>query len=205
MSGILFVISAPSGAGKTSLVQGLVQSVSNIKISISYTTRSKRPNETDNVDYHFVDKAKFESMIAEQKFLEYAWVYGNYYGTSREWVEEQLAKNVDIILEIDWQGAAQIKNLHRESVNVFILPPSLIALKKRLEERKQDSEKIISERFAGAREEILHFGEFDYLIVNDDFAEALADLKAIVRAYRLKSARQAKKHAALLSELIKNV
>lgn len=205
MTGILFIISAPSGAGKTSLVNELVRSTPNIKISTSYTTREKRPGEVEGIDYHFVSNAEFEKMIAEQKFLEYAWVYGHYYGTSKDWVEEQLANNIDVILEIDWQGAAQIKNLHRDSVSIFILPPSLEVLRQRLQNRQQDSAKIISERNAGAREEILHFGEFDYIIVNDNFPEALTDLQSIVRGYRLRGPRQAKKHAVLLSDLIKNV
>lgn len=202
--GTLYVIAAPSGAGKTSLVNALVKSIDNIKVSISHTTRSIRPGEQNGVDYYFISKAEFESKVEKGSFLEHAKVYDNYYGTSREWVEQQLRQDIDVILEIDWQGARQVRTLYPASQSIFILPPSLEVLEARLRDRKQDSQQVIERRLALAHHEIVHYQEFDYLVVNQVFEKALADLKAIVCANRLRQARQAQKCAALLSELVKN-
>ena len=200
----LYVIAAPSGAGKTSLVNALIKAVNNIKVSISYTTRPIRPGEQNGEDYYFVTKPEFEEMVEKGSFLEYAKVYDNYYGTSREWVEQQLRQDVDVILEIDWQGAQQVRTLYPSSQSIFILPPSLQVLKARLHDRKQDSHEVINQRLAVAHREIAHYQEFDYLVINQDFDTALRDLQTIMCANRLRQKRQAQKCAALLSELIKS-
>lgn len=184
-NGTLFIIAAPSGTGKTSLVNALLKSMDNIKVSVSHTTRVKRPGEQDKINYYFVDETEFKKLVKENKFLEYALVHGHHYGTSRQWVEQQLKTGIDVILEIDWQGAQQVKRQFPESVSIFILPPSRAALEARLRERKQDSEAVIAKRLAEADNEITHSGEFDYLITNDIFAKALADLRAIVNKNRL--------------------
>lgn len=202
--GTLYVVAAPSGAGKTSLVDALVKSIDNIKISISYTTRPKRPLETEGVNYHFVSPAEFEKMIATKAFLEYANVFGNHYGTGKMWVEQQLQAGFDVILEIDWQGAQQIRQLFPQCVGIFILPPSLQILKQRLEVRNQDTEAIITKRLAEAKTEMSHYAEFDYLLVNDVFAETLADLQVIVQAQRLRQPRQSLRHNALIEGLLKS-
>ena len=200
MRGNLFVVVAPSGAGKTSLVKALLEKEPNIRLSISYTTRKPREGEVNGRDYHFVDRPTFEKMIAQGDFLEYANVYGNYYGTSRRWIEAELAGGHDVLLEIDWQGAAQVRSLFPDMVGIFILPPSLAELRKRLTGRGKDSADAIERRMASAREEISHVLEFEYIIVNEHFEMASADLQAVVRAARLSRAHQEKSLASLLNE-----
>lgn len=202
--GVLYVISAPSGAGKTSLVNALVSNIPDLKVSISYTTRPRRPGEEEDVNYHFVDKKQFKQMIDEHQFLEYADVFGHYYGTSRRWVEKKLKAGVDVILEIDWQGAQQIRALFPLSQSIFILPPSPKTLQARLRDRKQDSPEVIAKRLAAANSEIAHYHEFDYLIINDVFADALRDLTTIIQANRLRLKPQSNRHAILLSEFTQN-
>jgi guanylate kinase len=190
MPGNLFVVVAPSGAGKTSLVAALLEREKNIRLSISYTTRKPRQGEEHARDYHFVDTAAFEKMIAAGDFLEHANVYGNYYGTSRVWIERELAGDHDVLLEIDWQGARQVRKLFPQMVGIFILPPSLAELQRRLEGRGKDSAEVIAKRMASAREDISHVLEFEYIIVNESFDSALADLMSVVRAARLSRERQ---------------
>ncbi|MEO1766343.1 guanylate kinase [Thiobacter aerophilum] len=202
MSGNVFVVSAPSGAGKTSLVRALLEADPQVKLSVSYTTRPPRPGEVDGVHYHFVSVERFLEMLNRGDFLESAQVYGNYYGTSQRWIEEQLAAGTDILLEIDWQGAQQIRRLMPQAVSIFILPPSLEALRARLNGRGQDPEEVIERRLAAAREDMSHVGEFDYVIINDDFATASLDLQAVVRAKRLRVEAQLVRHAALLKDLL---
>ncbi len=200
--GTLFTVSAPSGAGKTSLVKALVESSSDIQVSISHTTRAMRPGERDGVNYHFVSQAEFMGMLERSEFLEHAQVFANYYGTSKAWVEQTLRRGVDVILEIDWQGAAQVRRLIPDAVSVFILPPSRETLHSRLTGRGQDSEAVIAARMAEAKSEISHYVECQYLIVNEDFAVALAEFRAVVEAQRLRLDRQAEKHQALLQSLL---
>lgn len=199
--GILYVVAAPSGAGKTSLVKSLTEALSNITVSISHTTRAKRPGEKNGINYHFVDNAKFETLIKKGEFLEFATIFDCYYGTSKKWVEETLASGTDVILEIDWQGHQQIKKLFPDAISIFILPPSLKILKKRLVERNQDSLETVNIRLADAKDTISHVGEFDYLIVNDDFEFAVHDLCCIVEAGRLGTKRQAAKFKEKIVEL----
>jgi guanylate kinase len=199
-NGILYIVSAPSGAGKTSLVKALLKADSAIRLSISYTTRAPRPGEANGRDYHFVSRERFESMLGQQEFLESAEVYGNYYGTSRTGIQRDLAAGRDILLEIDWQGAAQVKQDFPGAASIFILPPSFNALRTRLAGRGQDSAEVIERRLAAAAEEVSHAGEFDYIIVNDDFDEALSDLTAIARSVRLAGGRQIRRHEALFDE-----
>jgi guanylate kinase len=184
--GTLFIISAPSGAGKTSLVTQLLSELDNIQVSISHTTRASRPGEQDGVNYHFVSQKEFDAMIGEQQFLEYAEVFGNSYGTSEDWVRSTLNQGIDIILEIDWQGAQQVREKFSGNVSIFILPPSKQALVERLQGRAQDEAQVIEKRIAAATEEMSHYAEADYLIINDDFDEALQQLKAIISAQRCK-------------------
>lgn len=186
----LFVVVAPSGAGKTSLVNALLERDPGIRLSISYTTRTPRPGETNGREYHFVDKPAFEAMIAAGDFLEHANVYGNYYGTSRKWIAGQLEGEHDVLLEIDWQGAAQVRKLFPNMVGIFILPPSLTELRRRLESRGKDAPDVIARRMASAREDISHVLEFEYIIINESFDIAVADLVAVVRAARLSRERQ---------------
>jgi guanylate kinase len=181
-TGILFIISAPSGAGKTSLVGELLKRMENIKASISYTTRDRRPGEEDGINYHFVSREEFIGMLGQNAFLEHAEVFGNFYGTSQQWVEETLAAGEDVILEIDWQGAAQVRQLFAESTSIFILPPSKQALRERLNNRGQDDSAVIEKRIAAATEEMSHYIEADFMVVNDDFEVALNQLIAIVSA-----------------------
>ena len=202
MSGNVFVVSAPSGAGKTSLVRALLVADPQVKLSISYTTRPPRPGEVDGMHYHFVSVEQFMEMLNRGEFLESAEVYGNYYGTSQRWIEEQLAAGTDILLEIDWQGAAQVRRLMPKAVSIFILPPSLEALRQRLTGRGQDSEAVIERRLAAAREDMSHVGEFDYVIINNDFETASRDLQAVVRAQRLRVEAQLARHAHLLKALL---
>ena len=200
MRGNLFVVVAPSGAGKTSLVAALLKEEPNIRLSISHTTRSPREGEQHGREYHFVPREAFEKMIAADEFLEHADVYGNYYGTSRRWIEEQLAAGEDVLLEIDWQGAAQVRRLFPRMAGIFILPPSLAELRKRLLSRGKDAPEAIERRMASAREEISHVLEFEYIIVNEEFDSAVADLQAVVRAARLSRARQAVRLDSLLAQ-----
>ena len=205
--GNLFTVSAPSGAGKTSLVNALVATDERLRVSVSNTTRAIRPGETDGVSYHFTDAATFEQMIEDGSFLEYATVFGNSYGTSKIWVNEQLDLGFDVILEIDWQGALQAHQwLMAEQggagVGIFILPPSLDALRSRLEGRGQDGSDIIDGRMAAAVDEMSHFEQADYLIINDDFDIALADLKAVILAIRLRLSQQQRQYQPLLASLL---
>ena len=183
-TGTLFTISAPSGAGKTSLVNELLNDLDNIQVSVSHTTRPSRPGEVEGVNYNFVTKEQFINMLNGNAFLEHAEVHGNYYGTSEQWVKESLARGTDVILEIDWQGAAQIRKLFPGCVGIFILPPSKQALRERLTGRGQDDATVIDKRVAAATEEMSHYAEADYLVINDQFEDALEELKAIVIAGR---------------------
>jgi guanylate kinase len=200
MQGVLYVVAAPSGAGKTSLVKALLKNDPGIRLSVSYTTRAPRPGETDGRDYHFVSREAFVAMAERGEFLESAEVYGNYYGTSQVWIAGEIAAGHDILLEIDWQGAAQVKRNFPDAVTIFILPPSLNALRNRLVNRAQDSQEVIEKRLAAAREDISHAGGFEYIIVNDDFDYALLDMTAVVKASRLVTARQAPKLAPLFEQ-----
>jgi guanylate kinase len=200
MRGNLFVIAAPSGAGKTSLVDALLKQDPNIRLSISYTTRAPRPGEVDGREYHFVDRTAFERMIAAGDFLEHANVYGNYYGTSRRWIEEQLEGDHDVLLEIDWQGARQVKKLFPHMVGISIVPPSLDELRRRLQGRGKDAPEVIEKRMSTAREELAHVLEFSYIIVNERFEAALSDLQAVVRASRVTCAQQQVRLAKLIDE-----
>lgn len=202
MNGTLFTISAPSGAGKTSLVDALVKQSPNVQVSVSHTTRPMRPGEQDGVNYHFVDVPRFTAMLEQSAFLEHAEVFGNYYGTSREWVESTLEQDIDVILEIDWQGAAQVRRLMPDCVSIFILPPSPQALLERLNQRGQDAPEVIEQRFQQARDEMSHYVASDYLIVNDDFDTALAELTAVVRAQRLRTDHQQRRWQTLVSQLL---
>lgn len=201
-SGTLFTISAPSGAGKTSLVKELLQVISGLQLSISHTTRSIRPGEVDGEDYFFIETDRFKAMIENGDFLEYAEVFGNYYGTSQLAIAQQLRARKDALLEIDWQGAEQVRKKIQNSVSIFILPPSLGALEERLLSRGQDSEAIISKRMAEAVSEIKHFSDYDFLIINDDFQTALAELITVIRCDRLKLERQQRRHQALITQLL---
>jgi len=198
IAGDLFIVAAPSGAGKTSLVRALLAADSGIRLSISYTTRQPRPGEQDGVDYHFVTEERFLQMLEAGEFLESAHVHGSRYGTSQRWVDSVLAEGGDLLLEIDWQGAAQVRSLYPQAIGIFILPPSPQALEQRLRSRAQDSAEVIVRRLANAHEEISHVGEFDYVIINDQFDEAERDLRAIVRAQRLQAAKQLSRQADLL-------
>lgn len=195
--GTLYIVSAPSGAGKTSLVKALLKTDPAIRLSVSYTTRPPRPGETDGRDYHFVSRPRFEEMLADGEFLEHAEVYGNFYGTSRGSISRDLLAGHDILLEIDWQGAEQVRAHFPESASIFILPPSFSALRTRLAGRGQDSDEVIERRLAAAAHDVAHAVAFDYIIVNDDFDHALQDLVAVTRSIRLEAARQMKRHAAL--------
>ena len=200
MPGNLFVIVAPSGTGKTSLVAELLKREAGMRLSISYTTRAPRAGEVDGREYHFIGVPEFEKMIAAADFLEHARVHGNYYGTSRSWIEREIAGDHDVLLEIDWQGAAQVRSLFPNLVGMFILPPSIEELRRRLQGRGKDSAETIQRRLAGAREEISHVLEFEYIIVNERFEAALADLESVVRATRVSRAQQSVRLASLLTE-----
>jgi guanylate kinase len=201
MSGNLYIVSAPSGAGKTSLVAALLEADDGIRKSVSYTTRQPRPGETNGNHYHFVDVAEFERMAQAGDFLESALVHGNRYATSRKWVEEQMAADIDIVLEIDWQGAAQVRKLMPATISIFILPPSFEALMQRLNTRGQDPADVIARRLANAREEIAHVTDFDYVIINNDFRLAASELQDVIRAERLRTPRQLNRHTALINRL----
>ena len=199
--GNLIVIAAPSGTGKTTLVKAIVDKLPGLAVSISHSTRPKRPNEVNGVDYFFVNEEEFQKMVKHDDFLEHATVFKYSYGTSRSWVEETLAKGIDVILEIDWQGSQQIKKLAPESIGIFILPPSLSNLKDRLIKRNQDKPQIIQDRMADVKEAISHIKEFDFVVVNDNFDQALSELETIIRACRLSKARQIRANAQVIREL----
>lgn len=195
MSGTLIIVTAPSGAGKTTLVRGLLERDAKVQLSISYTTRAPRAGEQDGREYHFVDVPTFRALRDRGEFLEWAEVHGNYYATSKVWLKEQTAAGRDILLEIDWQGAQQVRRSFPDAVGVFVLPPSMEALETRLRGRGTDSDEVISRRLLGARGEMRHVGEFDYVILNDDLDTAIDDLVAVVRASRLRCDRQRARHA----------
>lgn len=201
-TGTLFVVSAPSGAGKTSLVRKLLEVEANMVLSVSHTTRSARRGEQDGVDYHFVDAAGYESMLAAGEFLEHATVFGNRYGTSSKAVDAQLTSGKDVVLEIDWQGAKQVRERMAESISIFILPPSRAILETRLRNRGTDAPEVIENRLRAAGGEIAHFAEFDYLLINDDFDQTLAALRQIVGASRHRTPAQRKRHADLIGDLL---
>lgn len=201
MSGNLFIVSAPSGAGKTSLVHALLNINPQLRLSVSYTTRNPRPGEQDGHAYHFVSRETFLAMAKRGEFLESAEVYGNLYGTSQKWIGEQIAKGDDILLEIDWQGAAQVRKLFPECVSIFILPPSLEALEQRLKGRGKDNDEVIAKRLAAVREDVAHVAEFDYVIINDNLNEALRELNAVVLSARLRGTQQLSRHQELINQL----
>ena len=201
-AGTLFTISAPSGAGKTSLVKELLQAVSDLQLSTSHTTRQIRSGEVDGEHYFFTEAAHFKTMVEEGAFLEYAEVFGNYYGTSQAAITEQLADGKDVLLEIDWQGAEQVRQKISDSISIFILPPSLDALEERLQSRGQDSTETINKRMAEAVSEIQHFSDYDFLVINDDFQTALSELITIIRSDRLRLNRQRQHHQSLISQLL---
>lgn len=202
MSGSLFVIVAPSGAGKTSLVEALLREEPNIRLSVSYTTRTPRPGEVHGREYHFVNRAEFEAMLAKGGFLEHAEVYGNLYGTSKSWINAARAAGEDVLLEIDWQGAAQVRDIYSDMVSIFIMPPSIEALEQRLTARGKDAADVIARRIAGARLELRHISATDYVIVNDTFAVAVADLRVVVQASRLSRVRQLERYAGIIAEMV---
>lgn len=200
-AGCLFLVTAPSGAGKSSLVAKLLTADDEINLSISHTTRGPRPGEENGREYHFVTVEEFEAMRENNDFLEWAYVHGNYYGTSRKWIEEQLEAGRDVLLEIDWQGALQVKRLFPDVIGIFILPPSVEALRARLNNRATDSEEVIARRLAGAGAEMVHAGQFDYVIINEDFDRATQDLIAVVRAARLQFKVQALRSSCTFKRL----
>lgn len=201
MSGNLFIVAAPSGAGKTTLVKMLLGRDPGIGLSVSYTTRAPRPGEQDGREYHFVDVPAFLAMRERGDFLESAEVHGNFYGTSRRWIAEQMAAGRDILLEIDWQGARQVRALFHDCIGIFVMPPSVAELERRLRGRGQDSEAVIARRLAAAMDEMRHLHEFDYVIINNKLPEAIEDLQAVVRAVRLRTAAQLGRHRALFAFL----
>ena len=201
--GTLYIISAPSGAGKTSLVQAILATLPDVVVSVSHTTRRRREGEVDGKNYHFVDQQQFQQMIDGGDFLEHASVFGNYYGTSRQHIQQQLQHGQDVILEIDWQGARQIRQLLTECRSIFILPPSVQALRDRLRGREQDSEDVIESRMRDAVSEMSHYAEFDYIVINDDFEQARDELAAIFVSNRMRLEQQQQAHADLLSDLLK--
>lgn len=202
MKGNLYIISAPSGAGKTSLVKALLETTAGLSFSVSHTTRPMRPGEASGRDYHFVDMTSFQAMIDSDEFMEHAKVFDNYYGTAYASVKAQLDRGEDVILDIDWQGARQVRSVFDHAIGIFILPPSRDALRERLRGRAQDSDTIIQRRMQDAVNESSHYAEYDYLIINDVFREAVSDLVAIIRAWRLRRQAQADRHADLLARLL---
>ena len=198
----LFIVTAPSGAGKTSLVKALVDSTESLRVSVSHTTRTPREGEVDGVNYHFVDKAAFAAMRESDEFFESAEVYGNFYGTSKTWVNEQLALGIDVILEIDWQGARQVKSLVESAVSIFVLPPSTEALRERLTDRGQDDASVIERRMQSARDEIIHYTEADFVVLNDAFNEALSDLESIIYSQQPAQTPQSERLASVIADLL---
>ncbi|MCW8109909.1 guanylate kinase [Alteromonas ponticola] len=205
--GNLFILAAPSGAGKSSLIKALLEKHDDcpdypLQVSVSHTTRKPRPGEVDGVHYHFVSRDQFETLIEQGVFFEYAEVFGNYYGTSRVTIEQTLHRGVDVFLDIDWQGARQVKKILPDTCSIFILPPSIETLRERLSKRGQDADDVIDSRMNEAVAEMSHFGEFDYVLINDDFSTALAELEALVCAQRLRTPKQALRNVNLLSQLV---
>ena len=200
--GNLYIVSAPSGAGKTSLVKALLEADANVRVATSYTTRACRLGEVDGVNYHFVSSQQFQQMIENAEFVEYAEVFGNYYGTSQKQIEELLSAGSDVILEIDWQGAQQIRKMMPDAKSIFILPPSRDALSERLKNRGQDEQSVIDARMAASVNEISHYVEFDYIVVNDDFSEALMQLQAIFVAKRLEIVAQGQRLSVMIEGLL---
>lgn len=201
MSGTLYIVSSPSGGGKTSLVKALLEAEPDVRLSVSYTTRPARPGEVDGRDYHFVSLAAFQDMEQAGEFLESAEIYGNRYGTSQKWIDAERAAGRDVLLEIDWQGARQVRRLMPHAVSIFVLPPSMEALESRLKGRGQDSDEVIRRRLTAAREEISHSSEYDYVIINEEFSRAALDLRSIVRAERLKAGPQLARHTTLINRM----
>lgn len=202
-TGTLYIVSAPSGAGKTSLVKALIDTMAQVRVSVSHTTRGMRPGEVDGVNYHFTPREKFIDMLEQGDFLEHAEVFGNMYGTSHSWVKQTLAKGYDLILEIDWQGAQQVRKVIPEAKSIFILPPTHKDLRQRLNNRGQDAADVIDLRMQQAITEMSHYVEYDYIVINDDFSTALEDLKAIFRSNQLQLATQQKRHTQLLRDLLR--
>lgn len=202
-TGTLYIVSAPSGAGKTSLVKALIDSMAQVRVSVSHTTRAMRPGEVDGVNYHFTAREDFVEMLKQGDFLEHAEVFGNLYGTSHSWVKQTLAKGYDLILEIDWQGAQQVRKLVPDAKSIFILPPTHKDLRQRLHNRGQDADDVIDLRMQQAITEMSHYVEYDYILINDQFATALDDLKAIFRANQLRLDSQQKRHTQLLCDLLR--
>lgn len=202
--GNLFIISAPSGAGKSTLINALLKQDADMQLSVSHTTRSPRPGETDGVQYHFTDVSSFKQLIAQDQFIEWAEVFGNYYGTSKAALANKLAQGIDVFLDIDWQGARQIKQQLPFVTSIFILPPSVEALEQRLNQRGQDSAEVITGRMAKARDEISHANEYDYWVVNDDLELAVQQFSGIIQSQRLKQQKQAIRQHKLLSGLLAN-
>ena len=200
--GILFIVSAPSGAGKTSLLAKLVPADDGLVLSVSHATRPMRPGEQDGVHYHFVSVEAFEALVEAGAFIEHAQVFDNYYGTSEQAVRDQLAQGLDVVLEIDWQGARQVRRRFPDAVSVFVAPPSIDALRERLSGRGQDDAAVVDRRMADARNELSHYPEYDFLVINELFDEALADLRAIVRAARLREPQQASVHSRVLADML---
>ncbi|MGL6072097.1 guanylate kinase [Craterilacuibacter sp.] len=200
-TGNIFIVVAPSGAGKTSLVAALLKAATDVELSVSFTTRAPRAGEVDGQHYHFVSREAFEGMIAAGDFLEYAEVYGNYYGTSARWIRSRIAAGHDILLEIDWQGARQVRKVFPEAIGIFILPPSLEVLASRLRGRGTDSTEVVDRRLAEARAEIALLGEYDYAVVNDEFELACTDLLSVVRAVQLRTPRQCQRLASVLTQM----
>lgn len=200
--GTLFIVAAPSGGGKTSLVKKLLHDVGSIEVSVSHTTREMRPGETNGIDYFFTSDVDFQKLIEQNAFVEHACVFNHFYGTSFHQIKERLSSGIDVVLDIDWQGAQQIKQAFSNAVSVFVIPPSLGVLKQRLQDRRQDNDDVIEDRMKRARDEMSHYSEFDYLIVNDDFDAAAAQLQSIVIAHRLRTARQSIQQRNLLSFLL---
>ena len=201
MSGALFIVSSPSGGGKTSLVRALLEAEPELRLSVSYTTRPARPGEVDGRDYHFVTPAEFKRMLEAGEFLESAEIYGNHYGTSQKWIEHERESGHDVLLEIDWQGAQQVRRLLRPVVSIFVLPPSLEVLESRLKGRGQDNADVVRKRLAAARDEIGHMSEYDYVIINEDFNRAALDLRSVIRAAGLRTARQLDRHSHLINRM----
>jgi len=201
-TGQLFIVSAPSGAGKTSLVNALLETLSGIEVSVSHTTRAPRVGEETGIDYNFIDQKGFQQLIDKEGFLEYATVFGNSYGTSKALVEERLAQGVDVILEIDWQGAQQVRKVMKNCCSIFVLPPSKQVLDERLRSRGQDSEEVISRRMRTAVDEMMHYSEYDFLVVNDDFKVALNELEAVVKSQRLIMQRGKQAYSILIKQLL---
>lgn len=202
VKGTLYTVSAPSGAGKTSLVTALIESIDDISVSVSHTTRQQRPGEENGVNYHFIDVDQFKAMVADEEFVEHAEVFGNFYGTAKSTVNALLSTGVDVILEIDWQGADQISQVFPDTVGVFILPPSIEALRSRLTGRGQDDEAIIEHRMAQAISEMSHYVETDYVIINEDFDQALMEFRSIIRSQRLTLDNQQARHGEQLQKLL---